>query len=68
VTGGGGLEPYDVISGGASPSPSGTSPGAGGGGADETVGRGSGRSPRRAATTGYEATRRLMYVKSYLYG
>ena len=58
VSGGGGLEPSDVISGGALPSPN-ISPG-GGGGVDETVGRGSGRSSGRAAATEYEATRRLM--------
>ena len=57
VSGGGGLEPSDVISGGALPSPN-VSPG--GGGVDETVGRSSGRSPGRAAATEYEATRRLM--------
>ena len=54
VSGGGGLEPSDVISGGALPRPN-ISPGG-----DETVGRGSGRSSGRAAATEYEATRRLM--------
>ena len=57
VSGSGGLEPFDIISGGAPPSPN-ISPG--GGGVDETVGRGSGRSSGRAAATEYEATRRLM--------
>ena len=57
-SGGGGLVPSDVISGGALPSPN-ISPG-GGGGVDEIVGRGSGRSSGRAAATEYEATRRLM--------
>lgn len=56
------MEPFDIISGGAPPSPStGTkeaiSPD---GGLDEIEGRGSGRSPGTAATTEYEATRRLM--------
>ena len=63
--GGGGLEPFDAITGGAPPipsatevaiSPNGGSSGGGGGGQDEPEGRGSGRSPG----TEYESTRRLM--------
>ena len=61
--GGGGLEPFDAITGGAPPIPSAVevaiSPNGGsgdGGGQDEPEGRGSGRSPR----TEYESTRRLM--------
>ena len=59
------MEPFDIVSGGAPPSPgTGTkeaiSPGGGGSGLDETEGRGSGRSPGTVATTEYEATRRLM--------
>ena len=62
--GDGGLEPFDVITGGAPPIPSATevaiSPNGGssggGGGQDEPEGRGSGRSPG----TEYESTRRLM--------
>ena len=55
---GGGLEPFDVIIGGAPPVPNAdtkdaTSPG---GGIEEAEGRSSGRSPG----TEYEATRRLM--------
>ena len=61
ASGGGGLEPFDAIVGGAPPSPSistkeATSPGDG---LEEAEGHGSGRSPGTAATD-YEATRRLM--------